>query len=116
MFEDIPYEYEVDGHRDAEHREGSQDSVYTYPEEEIEETHLQEIIEYVSPRKPRSVSGRGLLLEREMGREIIVGAETHQIAYGEGYVYINPVLQYQVDGVMNGHCQNTNDSEPDELP
>ena len=115
MLEDKADDEEVDGDGDAEDCKGRQDTVDTYPQEEVEETQLQEVVEDVGPGKARTVFLVGILTEREVGREVVVGKETDDVADGEGDVEVDPVLQQPVDGVVDGYSQYTYDSEADKL-
>ena len=115
MLEDVADDEEVDGHGDAEDRKGCQDTVDTDPQEEVEETQLQEVVEDVGTRKASTVFLVGGLTEREVGREVVVSKETDDVADGEGDVEVDPVLQQPVDGVVDGYSQYTHHSEADKL-
>ena len=58
-----------------------------------------------------TILGRGLLLECEMGGEIVVYQETEYVADGIGHVDIDPVLQHPVDGVMDSRRCGAYDSK-----
>ena len=115
VLEDKADDEEVDGDGDAEDGKGRQDAVDTYPQEEVEETQLQEVVEDVGTCKAGTVARAGLFTEREVGGEVVVGKETDDVADGEGYVEVDPVLQQPVDGVVDGYSQYTDDSKADEL-
>ena len=115
VLEDKADDEEVDGDGDAEDGKGCQDAVDTYPQEEVEETQLQEVVEDVGTCKAGTVALAGLLTEREVGGEVVVGKETDDVADGEGDVEVDPVLQQPVDGVVDGYSQYTDDSKADEL-
>ena len=76
-------------------------------EEEVEETDLQEVVEEVGSGKSDAVLGRGLLLEGEMGREIVIGTEAEHVADGESHVDIDPVLQDPIDGIVGENGKHT---------
>ena len=115
VLEDKADDEEVDGDGDAEDGKGCQDAVDTYPQEEVEETQLQEVVEDVGTCKSGAVARAGLLTEREVGGEVVVGKEADDVADGESDVEVDPVLQQPVDGVVDGYSQYTDDSEAEQL-
>ena len=115
MLEDVSDNHEVGGDGDTENGKGGQDGGNAYPEEEIKQTQLQEIIKDVGPGEACAVLGGGVGTEGEVGREVVVGKETNHIANGEGDVKIDKVLQNPVDGVVDGYGQYTDYSEAEQL-
>ena len=115
VFEDEADDYEVGGDGDAEHGEGGQNGGNAHPEEEVEEAQLQEIVEDVGAGKACTVAGIGVLAEREVGGEVVVGKETDDIADGEGDVEIDEILQEPVDGVMDGDSQDAHYPKAEQL-
>ena len=115
MLEDVSDDHEVGGDGDTEHGKGGQNGGNAYPEEEIKQTQLQEIVKDVGPGEACAVLGGGVGTEGEVGREVVVGKETNHIANGEGDVKIDKVLQDPVDGVVDGYSQNAYYSEAEQL-
>ena len=92
MFENETYDEEVCGYGDEKDGKGSQQAVHSYPEEEVEQANLQEIVEYVGSNKSCSVLLWGFLAEGEVSRQVVVEEETDEIADGIGHIDIDPVL------------------------
>ena len=102
MFEDESHEDEVRGYGDGENGKGRQFAAEADPEEEVEEHDMQQIVHEVGPAEAQSVLRRSLLLKREVGREVVVHQEAQHVADGIGHVHLYPVLQYPVDGIVDG--------------
>ena len=111
MFEDESHEDEVGGYGDSEHGKGRQFAAEADPEEEVEEHDMQQIVHEVGPAEAQSVLRRSLLLKREVGREVVVHQEAQHVADGIGHVYLYPVLQYPVDGIVDGSRCGAHDAE-----
>ena len=92
VLEDKPDYQEVCGDGDAEDAEGGQEAVDAKPEEEIEKTQLQEIVEDVGTGEACTVFCRSMLAEGEVCRQVVVGEEAHYIADGKGDIDIDPEL------------------------
>ena len=67
MFEYEPDDEEVGGYDDEQYGKGRQQAMHSHPEEEVEQSDLQEIIDDVRTCEAGSVTGGDVLLEREMG-------------------------------------------------
>lgn len=115
MFEDESDKYEVRGYGNGQYGDGSQFPTEAYPEEEIEENNVQQVVCQVGKTETDAIFRRGLLLESEMGREVIVDEETQYVADGVGYIHIHPVHQYPVDAIVDGSRCGSNNTETDDL-
>ena len=102
MFKDKPDEDEVRGHGDGVHAKRGELLAEAYPQEEVEQRHVQEIVEEVGTAEADAVFRRGLLVEGEVGREPVVHKETEHVADGIGHVHVDPVLQDPVYDVVEG--------------
>ena len=111
MFEYESHEHEIRRYGDGEHGDGRQLAAETEPQEEVEEHDMQEIVEEMRTAEADAVLRRGLLLEGEVGREVVVHQETEHVADGVGHVDVDPVLQDPVDGIMDGGCRGAHDAE-----
>ena len=62
---------------------------------------MQQVVHQMGTPETDAVLGRGLLMEGEVGGEVIIHQETQRIADGIGYVDVDPVLQHPVDGIVD---------------
>ena len=115
MFEDEPHEHEVRRHGDGEYGDRCQFATESDPEEEIEEHDMQQVIHQMRPAEAQSVLRRGLLLKREVGAQIVVHQKAYHVADGIGHVHLYPVLQYPIDGIVDGCRRGTHDAESDQF-
>ena len=115
MFEYESHEHEVRGYGDGEHGDGRQFPTESKPEEEVEEHDMQEIVHQVSPSESDAVLGRRLLVEGEMGREIVIHQKTEHVADGVGYVHVDPMLQNPVNRIMNARSCGTHYAKPNQF-
>ena len=106
---------EIGGHGDAQHGKRRHQAVETNPQEEIEQTQLQKVIEDVGACKTCAVACRGVLAEREVGREVVISQKTEQVAYRIGDVDIDKMLQQPIDGQMDGRGQCAHDTKANDL-
>ena len=115
MFEYEPYEHKVRGYGDGEHGNRCHLATESDPEEEVEEHDMQQVVHQMRPTESDAVLRRGLLLKREVGREVVVHQEAQHVADGIGHVHLYPVLQYPVDGIVDGSRCRTHDAESDQF-
>ena len=100
IFKDKPDNDEVRGHGDGIHAKRSELLAQAYPQEEVEQCHVQEIVEEVGAPETNAVFRGGLLMEGEVGREPVVHKETEHVADGLSHVHVDPVLQDPVDDIV----------------
>ena len=100
MLKDESDEDEVRGYGDGIHTKRGELLAQTYPQEEIEQPDVQEIVEEVGTPETDTVFRRGLLVEGEVGREPVVHKETEHVADGIGHVHVDPVLQDPVNDIV----------------
>ena len=81
--------YKVGGYRDAVHRKGSPFFGDSEPDEEIEESQLEEEIEDVGCCEAHAVLFCCVALESKSSREEIVGTETDDVSYGVGRIFVH---------------------------
>jgi len=106
---------EVDGYGDAEDAEWCKLSCHAKPEEEVEQCRLYEVVGDMCACEADAIAGGGLLAEGEMCGKPVVAAEADDIANGKGHVGIGPLLQQEVDGVVDDDSQCSHDGEAEHL-
>ena len=106
---------EIDGNGDAEDAQGGCLVADTQAEEDVEEHHVEQIVDQMGTTEPNAVLGRHGLAEREVGGEIIVEQQTEQIAYRVGHIDIDPMLQHPIDGIMGKGGHGAHHAETDNL-
>ena len=100
-----PYEKEVDGDADAEHRDGCPLLVDANPDEEVERCELQHVVDDVRYGKSSASFCRCLHAEREAGGRPEIKEEAYDVAYCQRKAWREPVEQHPIDGILKkGGC------------
>ena len=104
--EDETDQEEVRGDSDGEHSERGQFTTETKPKEEVEQYDMEAVVHEVGTAKANAVLGRGLLLEGEVGRHIVIGQETEYIANGISHIDVDPMLENPVASLASSRESN----------
>ena len=112
MLKHIPDENEVRGDGDGVDSQGRQLAAESQPEEEVKQHDMQAVVHQMGTSEAHGVLARGTLLEGEMSRHPVVHQETENISHGVGYIHVDPMLQYPVDGVVDGRGDDPRNAKP----
>ena len=111
MLEDEADKDVVDGYGDGIDTHGSHGGAQAHLQEDVEEDHLQQVVDDVGCTKACAVLDVGLRTEDVAGAHVIVEHKAGDIACRPGDVDINDQLEQPVDGIMDGGDQHTHDGE-----
>ena len=92
VLEDKAYQQEVDGNGNGIDANWGHLRAQSHPKEEVQQSHLEEVVDQVGSTKAGSVFGICLLMEDEVGRQVVVDDKSGNVSSCPCYVDIDNKL------------------------
>ena len=108
---EISYKQKVYGHTDTEHRYRGYGLAHAYLDEEMKQHRLQGEVDEMTEKKASSFAGGGVGAEGELHTGHEVEEEAHHVGNDVGHFWHEQTFQQQVDAVLNGCGDGTDDAE-----
>ena len=115
MLEDEADEDVIDGYGDGIDTHGSHGGAQAHLQEDIEEDHLQQVVDNVGHTEACAILDVGLRTEDVAGAHVIVEHKAGDIACRPRDVDIDDQLEQPIDGIMDGGDQHTHYGETNHL-
>ena len=116
LVEDETDNQEITRHGDAEHWQWCPFLGNAQPDEKVEQSNLEKIIEEMGTGKTDAIFLVGVFVKCETGCCPVVEAKANHIANGIGNAFVNVRQKEQIDGVSDGNGRNANHTEPEQFP